>query len=516
MGSGIFSPFDVPPTGAPPPALDVPPANQYSPSTDLDATLAHFQIHKTAWASALHDLSSAEQDVEKLLGIIWTVLADLFLVFISGEAAVQHGYEADIVNLMQSALKNEMPQATELAANISNILAQYVTGSPQTGSGNAPGGISDVASSLTATIVDRLGLFFQPIPPSQTNAGILNAQYLLQQGVQLNLSMWAIQHLSHLPGLGWLKHVSDFDNVIFQMVNPPNMVRMMMDAMYTQLVRLPMTRDLNRKFPVKDLGISATAKLYMRGSLTSQQYQDKLLDSGLDATQAEQLLIETWKPLTVSDVGTLVMHKYMTEADALTYLQQIGLMAPYDQLTLTLETHREVFARMRSVGNSLISAYHKGAFDFPTLTTLLQQLDFNDAEIAVVGVEHTTNALKLPKVKDPGTVTLTLSDVKELFAKSLVDLDFVINYLTDEGYDAQDMQYLILLFFTSSAQIAVNQATLAARERVQAQSALIRAKTAQAKNEADLAAALKAEAAQLNANANLFGTPIAPTGIQIA
>jgi len=516
MGSGLFNPFDVPPTGAPPPALDVPPANQYSPTTDLDATLAHFQINKTAWASALKDLSSVEQDVEKVLGIIWTVLSDLFLAFISGEGAVQHAYEADIVDLMQRALKNEMPQATELAANIATILGQYITGSPKSGAGSAPGGIGDISSAMMATIVDRLGLFVDPIPPSQNDAGIINAQYLLQQGVQLNLSMWAINHLSHLPGLGWLKHIGDFDNVIFQMVNPPNMVRMMMDAMYTQLVRLPLTRDLNRRFPVKDLGIAAMAKLYMRGSITSQQYQDKLLDSGLDATQAEQLLIETWKPLSVADVGTLVMHKYMTEADALTYLQQIGLMPPYDQLTLTLETHREVFARQRSVGNSLISAYHKGAFDFPTLTTLLTELDFNDAEIAVVGVEHTTNALKLPKVKDPGTVTLTFTDVKELFARSLVDLDFVINYLTNEGYDAQDMQYLILLFFTSSAQIAVNQATLAARERVQAQSALVRAAATEKKNEDALAAALKAEAAQLNANANLFGTPIAPSGIQIA
>jgi len=516
MGTGFLNPFDVPPTGAPPPALDVPPANQYSPSTDLDATLAHLQIHKDVWASTLHDLGHPYEDLLKIIASVWKLLSPLFLAFLVGEAEIVHDYDSAISKLMKQVLQYDMPVATDLAGSIGAVLSQYITGDPQSGAGEPPGGIGEQASVLMNNVVNRLGLFVNPADPAVVGSGIKNAQYLLQQGVQLNLAMWSIDHLSHLPGFGWLQNVVEFDNVIFQMVNPPNMVRMMMDAMYTQLVRLPLTRDLNRKFPIKDLGISAMAKLYMRGSLNSQQYQDKLLDSGLDATQAEQLLIETWKPLSVGDVGTLVMHKYMTEADALTYLQQIGLMPPYDQLTLTLETHREVFARMRSVGNSLVAEYHKGALDFPTLTTMLTQLDFSQDELAVIAVEHTAIGLKLPKVKDPGTVTLTLSDVKELFARSLVDLDFVINYLTNEGYDDQDMQYLILLFFTSSAQIAVNQATLAARERVQAQAALVRAATAQRKNEADLAAALKAEAAQLNANANLFGTPIAPTGIQIA
>ena len=511
MGVLEYNP-DLLPTGAPPPAADVPPANAYSPTTDMDAALNHFQKNAGAWQSVLKELDIAADDMLKIVAAIFGYLSKLFLVFIQDEAAIVGDYEKAVAGLMGQALDIAMPSATDLSGVITGKLGQYLTGDPTSGPGQAPGGITQAALALQGSVINRLGLFVNPVNPAEKDAGIRNAQYLLQQAAQLNLTTWAIEHLSHLIGLGWLKHFASFEQVIFQSVNPANLVRMMMDAMYTQLVRLPLTRDLNRRFPVKDLGIAAYARLFTRGAITSQQYLDKLLDAGLDGTQAQELLIETSKTVSIGDVGLLVTHKYWTQQDALTYLRQQGYAPPYDEITLWLETHREVFSRQRTLGASIIKQYNQGKIDWASAESLLRQVDFSDDEIAVISLESTVNGL----VSRPSL--LTYGQVKDLYTASLVDLDFVQTWLTNytrevhagiyQTYTPEEVQDLLLLDFTQAADRAAQKAVMAARERLLAQEAEEKAVKDQAANEAALADAEKAYAAALRQNASLLGTPV--------
>ena len=161
----------------------------------------------------------------------------------------------------------------------------------------------------------------------------------------------------------------------------------------------------------------------------------------------------------------------------------------------------------QSIATQAINAWKAGRITQAEMETILPQLGYNSDEIQLVEIEQQFLATA------PGTQTLSYSKVSQLFEANLVDVDYVINYLTQQGYSTDDTRLLVLLDFTKATERAARNALLIAKIRVLEEDQKVLAAADAAKNETALAAARNELAAELNSYQNELGQLQALPGI---
>jgi hypothetical protein len=392
-------------------------------------------------------------------------------------------------------------------SHFTNLLEKAFTGSPATSFHFGDTGIAGSAIALFEKFVKPFTLLENTADLTKPGSGLSNQAYLLQLGLALSLTQKVVSDMGNHFGMGALKTLGPLAEIVDQSINPRNVVRQAMDSSYAFLLKAPVTRDLNRLYPIKDLGVTALAHLRNRGAIDDATYFDKCLDAGLNQTNAQQLLIESSRQISEADIGRLLKNGIITIEDARNLLTQSGYDPRIADTIIHLRTHDRSETIRERVGLRAVSAWVAGKLDKQKMEDILRQTGFTDFEIVLLELEQDF-AKTVPESKP-----LTLAQVKSLFQENIIGIDEVIAFLEGEGYSPKDVQNLVLLDFTVAAERQARLAVLIGRERVAAQNAKLQAAADQKKNETALADAKKALATELDAAAATLGQLGALPGI---
>jgi hypothetical protein len=429
----------------------------------------------------------------KLFGYLLKGLADVELTlakdWLKVEAQVYSQVIQDLIPLQQVIDSENLAFLGE-AMRVAN------TG----GETSFAGRLKDDAAALFNAIIQPFTLLQNPVNPKTVGSGIQNQQYLLSQALSLALSQHLISNAADHMGMGFLKTVEPYMQLIDRSLNPSNVVRQAMDASYAFLLRAPLTRDLNRKFPIKDLGVTALAHLRLRDAIPADSYFDRCLDAGLDYESATQLLLEAQRQISEADIAKLLKRGFITLEDAQRLMTQQGYDPRLADTVIHLRTHDRNEAVLERVGYAAVSAWVRGKLDKQTMEGILQQTGFTDFEIATLELEQSF-AKTVPDHKP-----LTYSDVKRLFEANIIGIDEVIAFLEAQNYSPQDVQNLVLLDFTVAAERQARKTLLIARLRVQSENDKAQAAADAKKGEQALADAKKTLASELDSAAKELGT----------
>jgi len=504
----LGSPLPPEPLISPGPAPEQPSTGiLYSVEKDFDQLLAWLIKNAEKLGAALGTVWDHTLINETTLAL----LEKLFGFLLKGLADIELTLEKDWLNVEGQVYSQVLPDLVGLQQKIDSInlgfLLQALQAAGAAGDVSFGGQLSSDAQALFNGVVQPFTLMQSTADPSVPGTGIQNQQFLLAQALNLALTQQLIDNASEHMGMGFLKTLTPLLGLIDRTVVPHNVVRQAMDSSYAFLLRAPLTRDLNRKFPIKDLGVTALAHLFIRGAITIDDYLNRCLDAGLNNLHAEQLLLESSKTLSPGEVGQLLQHGFLTQADAQNLLLQQGYLQSSVDALLYIYTHQRFWSIQERVGNAAVTKWVAGKIDQATLEKILAQTGFTQDEINLLELEQAW--LKV----HPDSKPLTYADVKRLFEQNIIGIDEVITFLEGQGYAPADVNNLVLLDFTLAAERQARLAVLIGRQRVAAQANLAAAAADQKKNETALADAKKALASELNASASTLGQLEALPGI---
>ncbi len=489
---------------------DQPTTGTYDPTQTVDAQWQYVKAHADEISQTLGAIHEGTGIVDRTIAKVAKVLAyvvpfiaqieaDLIAPWVSLEAEV---YAGAIEPLSEAA-------AVEADAAL-GLLVDAMTGEPGAGVSFTDGPMGSVAQTAFNELIAPFTLVGYALDPTQPGSGFQAQDYLLAKAMSFALQEWIVEQLGQHIGMGFFKTLGPFLSVIDHSLNPSNIVRQAMESSYSFLLKTPLTRDLNRKYPMKDLGASALAHLYLRGAIDVNTYTDRCLSLGLSTEYAQQLILEAKKLLTRSDIAKLLAAGYITSTDATSLLTQQGYDSSEVPSILYLDTHARFFTLQETLANLVVEAWTKGKVTQATLETLLPTLGYTSDEIQLVEPPQFFNQT-YGASKD-----LTYANVKDMYEADILGVDDVITYLQNQGYAANDVMNLVLLDFTVAEQRTLVRAQLIAQLNVNAQTDLVAATTDAGKNEAALAAAKTALASELTAEAKAYGQlETAPSILQL-
>lgn len=430
-----------------PEALDVSPENAFdiqSFAEQLSKTLKDQKVP----AADTDSLSNAIAD--GLLKILhWSMKTNPMLApFLLAPGADMETFLTNVVKVICSVLikvagGTVAPGMEILSGLTRQYVEQFVTSQTQIRRGEAgarPAGLQPAAAGMFDSILAPLAGLYGAKNPAESGAGEVNAQYSLGSIISLHLNTWAINILSNLTGLGVLKWINSFDDVITAAVNSRSLGRIALRPYLDKFMATPLRRDLNEKLPLEPGSASNLIKGYIRGALSREKLIRKMRGLGFAEEVVEDLLLDTAKLLSTEAVVWLVNQGQWTEGQATEHLEQAGWPKELAPVVFQLERTSLVRSQMRSLANSLVSAFQDRLIDNPTLRYLLGKMDLSQDEINAF-VTRGAVLQELPK-------RLTYAQVRSLYQESLVDLSYVETFLRDEGYSDEDVDLLVLLEFT--------------------------------------------------------------------
>lgn len=478
---------------------DQPPTPQWSASQSLDDAWNWIKSHDVDIAAFRLAVASKDQVFERAISVFVKVIGYLAPELAELEAELIEAWvSAEATAYQKAADPLEQAAATEASVAL-DLLTKVMTGSPDgnTDFGAAP--LSSVIESFFTQILQPFTLVNSGLDPTVVGSGLKAQQWLLSKSLALTMQEWIVEQLGQHLGMGFFKTLAPFLGILDRSINPSNVVRQAVESSYTVLLKAPLTRDLNHQYPIKDLGVSALAKLFIRGAIDQQTYLNRCLDTGLNNEQAQQLILETAKQLSRSDIARLLTAGYLTQQDARNLLQQQGWQDTALDAVLYLDTHARYFTIQERIATKAVTAWQHKYIDTAQLESILQQMGFTQDEITLLEIEG-----QFTKNTD-GQRKLTYTQVKSMFEANILGIDDVLTFLQNDGYSETDTTNLVLLDFVQAAERTEMKNKLVAQFRVQQQEALVAAQSELTKNETALAAAKQALAAELQKEADLFG-----------
>jgi hypothetical protein len=386
--------------------------------------------------------------------------------------------------ILEMVLKGGKPALDILSGLTSfytgEIVSELAPMSRSAGAG-APSGMSSGAQSLFDGVMSPLMGLTAARNPGETGAGMANAQYTLGGIVGIHLHTWMINILSNITGIGVLKFVNSFDECITGSLNARSLGRGAMKPYLDKFIATPLTNDLNVAMPLAIGSSAMLIKRYLRGSMTAEDVKRELRKLGYDDSVAADLLLDSAKLLSVSAVVYLVKMGTWTEQQAITHLQQSGYPETLARGVYEIEYNSFVDSQMNSLAEDLLTLYKDHRMDRLAFTNALAKAGFPDEEIQALSLRG-AYAQEIYK-------RLSYTQVKALYSESLVDMDYVLEYLTAEGYKDTDANMLVLLEFTKKEDRDNAKLLLANIRRAQLEQGL--------KNQAAANAARKAALAML-------------------
>jgi hypothetical protein len=368
---------------------------------------------------------------------------------------------------------------------LSQLTAAYVQQMAGTGTIDTPGGFKvpgGVAGQSNAFVFDHimapmLGLL-TPSSPGKPGAGEANAQAIMGTIINLHLSTWMVNIVSNLTGFGVLKWINSFDDALTSAISSRGFARLATRPYLTTFVTNPATRDLNRRYPLT-IGLpTQLLKRYIRGNMTQEELKAKMRELGYDDSVVEDWLLDSAKLLSTDAIVYLVNSGAWTESQAIDALAQQGYPKSLAPTVFYLARNSLVDSNMKSLANSLVTAFINHQIDNETLRYLLGKAAFTQDEVNAM----VTRGAVLQEMP----TRLTKAEVRGVYQEGLVDLDYVLNFLQEEGYSDADADLLALWYFTVKERRDQLRAELAERRRIAADKAAAKEQAALAAQQAEL------------------------------
>lgn len=381
-------------------------------------------------------------------------------------------------------------------AYVSEITRHYAlehgggTASKGTPAGNA-------AKYAFDSIVAPIAFFTSGSSPDQNGAGARNIQQTLGVIVQLHLITWVVNVISNVTGLGTLKFMNSFTEVILDALNARSFSRVAMRPYLNTFVAEPATKELNTQWPLKTPSPSNDVKEFIRGQISVGELQARNKGLGFDENKTAQLVLDTAKLFSPVEAAFYVRMGVWTADQA----EQSLVVAGYEKDA----AHAALLHEIQALSFELLKRYadEQGirvaarALSGDDYVTLLQDVGFTQIEAGSYRAVYET------KIKDYKRLSYT--QVKALYTAGLVPLQFVTDWLAADGYSPDDASLLTLLDFTSAEEVKLRKAVLAAQARVLAIERAQQATADAGKGAAALSAALDALAKAKAALASNFG-----------
>jgi hypothetical protein len=182
-------------------------------------------------------------------------------------------------------------------------------------------------------------------------------------------------------------------------------------------------------------------KRYLRGDIDGDGVKRELRKLGYDDSVAADILLDSAKLLDVSATYFLVKNGQWTSDQAIHHLQQSGYPLSMAIAVYEIEQNQKVEAQTNALAEDLLTLLKDHRIDRPAFVTALQSAGFTAAEVQAYSLRG-AYAQEIPK-------RLTYAQVKALYLESLVNMDYVLSFLTAEGYSNDDADLLVLHEFTA-------------------------------------------------------------------
>lgn len=462
-----------------PPAPDYPPENAIDISSFVSGAIKAAQdagVIKTPGGLQIYPLPGwlIKEGIGGI-GAIGDILAFLFQIL--------SNIMLPVLKALVSAVSQPLHVGMDALGDLTKVYAQEF-GSYTRAAGKRVGtpgheSVESVAQGMFDAILSPIAQITGAANPATVGSGETNAANALGSVISLHLCTWMINIISNLSGVGALKFINSFDDVILAALSTRSLSRLAMKGYLTKFISAPLTRDLNIDLPLEIGSSSQLVKRYIRGNIEAGELKTALRGQGFNDSVVEDMLLDAARLLSVEASVYLVHTGQWTKDDAVTNLTQQGYPDAVAGAVFALAQQTLVRSQMRSTAEVIVTALGNHQIDSDTARKLLGELDFSDDEVDGYML-HGNMLAELPTI-------LSLSQVRALYNASLVDLTFVQDYLAEQGYSSRDQDLLSLLYFTKATERGERQAELANRRRVMDQAAADKAAAAAAAKAAALA-----------------------------
>lgn len=469
-----------------------PAAPDYPPENNFDAAAFANQIGselKKIGTPAFDDKSLANAIAEGLMKVLafgfkWSPIGVAL-----GQPLMDNPqkFYLDIVKVLAEAVVTIVVQGGQPAMDVLTTATTFFTGQivnqlaplKRGAAGGAPTGLSEGAQGLFDGVMAPLMGLTSASNPATVGSGAENAQYTLGGIVGIHLHTFLINILSNLTGVGFLKFFNSFDECITGSLNARALGRGAMKPYLDKFIATPLTRDLNVAMPLAIGAASQLVKRYIRGDIDNTTLKAQLRGLGYDDNVAADMLLDAAKLLDVSAVVYLAKLGTWTDDQAIQALQQAGYPDTLARAAFQKEYNSKVDSQTDSLADDLLTLAKDHRLEISALVTALQKAGFTDEEVTA----YQTRAAYAQEISK----RLSYTQVKSLFAESLVNMDYVLSFLMDEGYSTGDADLLVLLEFTKKEDRDQTRLLLANIRRAQLEAGLKNQAAANAARQAALA-----------------------------
>jgi hypothetical protein len=367
----------------------------------------------------------------------------------------------------------------DLAGAFVQVLVQGLVGAPHGGRSIPVNPGTGAAAQMFDSIMAPLMGLTAAENPATVGSGQLNAQFTLGGITAIHLHTWIINIIANVTGLGVLKFINSFDEAVTGSLNARALGRGAMKPYLDKFIATPLTRDLNVAMPLAIGAASQLVKRYIRGDIDNTTLKAQLRGLGYDDNVAADMLLDAAKLLDVSAVVYLAKLGTWTDGQAIQALQQAGYPDTLARAAFQKEYNSKVDSQTDSLADDLLTLAKDHRLEIAALVTALQKAGFTDEEVTA----YQTRAAYAQEISK----RISYTQVKSLFAESLVNMDYVLSFLMDEGYSTTDADLLVLLEFTKKEERDQTRLLLANIRRAQLEQGLKNQAAADAARKAALA-----------------------------
>jgi hypothetical protein len=415
------------------------------------------------------------------------------------------GYVKDKVEWLGDALIDLVVEVLEPIRGVfADLAAHYVKDFAGEMAGGRPDAIATgrgVTAGTTAAgafdgICAPLG-FMGGGNPEEPGAGHAAVQKTLGTLISLHLNTWVVNVISNLTGLGFLHYINSFDDVILSAMNTRSMGRLAFRPYMETYMVAPLTRDLNVAHPLKDTGPGTIVKAYTQGHITYTDFLQRMREKGYAAEIAATYVTEVQKHPSHGDVAWLVNTGVWSEQQGQAQLEAEGYDSSISQPVLLRAMFAGSETIARSIADEVVDEYAHWLIDQEPAQQIIIELGFPKFEQDLY--------FQLMELKHHRPIRPPYAQVRALYQASMVDLEYVTEWLQAEHYTPDDARAIILMDFATAATRSAHEAQLGAMYR-------LRSVTYQQKAAADLAKANQAKADAESRLASKYGALAARYG----
>lgn len=385
---------------------------------------------------------------------------------------------------VQKVIDLDNAELGRLAASVLGVMFGHEFAAEIPGDILTIGNLEETAPAVGAAVLRAV---FGPLSLAgggQIEPGLEGAEGYLGSVTNLIMRGFLLDAIEEVVPHWHLEFIHNLEHELIAGLGLGRVARTVLRPIVRTLVADPAQWALNLSYRTKLLSEGTAARLWLTGQWTGAQLDDELGRQGYSSDKIDALVSEHMKRLSVSELGTLVDHQLIDEADALTRINHLG----YDTAGAADVWAAARFARLHGylekAAGVWLDKYSTGLIDHDLFVSSIRELGLpEDVAQAIINIggAHVETPRRL----------LSHGELTAAWNKNLLTQDEVHSYLVRLGYSEADAQTLLLLNL-----VTIRDKTEADQAKKEAATARAAALAADKQAKADAAAAAKAAAAQ--------------------